>query len=187
MKGTKESEEAAGADEEQGHGLVIAPEEGRSYWQPEPANGYVIIKVEPRNAGIGGVSMSVQTVGVGGYVREHAHGENDEIIYVLGGTGTAVVDGERHPMVPGTAIFLGKCVKHTFINEGDGELRFTATILPVGLEDYFEAVGRPRRAGEPTPPAVPAARRRPRDRTRYGIQRPQMTDRAVAPPGWLVC
>lgn len=153
MKGTRKQKDAA-ADAE-GRGLVIAPDEGRSYWQPEPASGHVTIKVEPRNTGVGGVSLSVQAIGVGGHVREHAHGENDEIIYVLEGTGTAVVDGERHPMVPGTTIFLGKGVKHTFINQGDGELRFTATILPAGLEDYFEAVGRPRRAGEPTPEPFP--------------------------------
>ena len=153
MKGTRKQKDAA-ADAE-GRGLVIAPDEGRSYWQPEPASGHVTIKIEPRNTGVGGVSLSVQAIGVGGHVREHAHGENDEIIYVLEGTGTAVVDGERHPMVPGTTIFLGKGVKHTFINQGDGELRFTATILPAGLEDYFEAVGRPRRAGEPTPEPFP--------------------------------
>ena len=155
MTGTKKSKEAATEDDEHGRGLVIAPDEGRSYWQPEPASGHVTIKVEPRNSGIGGVSMSVQAVGVGGYVREHAHGENNEIIFVVEGTGTAVVDGERHLMVPGTTLFLGKNVKHTFINEGDCELKFTATILPAGLEEYFEAVGRPRRAGEPTPAPFP--------------------------------
>ena len=155
MKGNKERKEAAGAADEPGRWLVMAPEEGRSYWQPEPASGHVTVKVEPGNSGFGGVSMSVQAIGVGGHVREHAHGENDEIIYVLEGTGTAVVDGERHPMVPGTTIFLGRCVKHSFINEGDCELRFTATILPAGLEDYFEAVGRPRRAGEPAPEPFP--------------------------------
>ena len=135
--------------------LVVGPDDGRSYWQPEPASGHVTVKVEPRNSGIDGVSLSVQAVGVGGYVREHAHGENNEIIYVVEGAGTAVVDGERHPMVPGTTIFLGAGVKHTFINEGDCELKFTATILPAGLEDYFEAVGRPRRAGEPAPEPFP--------------------------------
>ncbi|MDP6573414.1 MAG: cupin domain-containing protein [Rhodospirillales bacterium] len=157
MTSRKEAKPETGtsAAGEKGVSLVVEPDDGRSFWQPEPANGYVIIKVEPRNTGVGGVSMSVQAVGVGGYVREHAHGENDEIIYVLEGKGTAVVDGERHPMVPGTTIFLGKCVKHTFINEGDGELRFIATILPAGLEDYFEAVGRPRRAGEAAPQPFP--------------------------------
>lgn len=157
MKGAKEREEAAAttAGDAPGRGLVIAPDEGRSFWQPEPASGHVTIKVEPRNSGFDGVSMSLQAVGVGGHVREHAHGENNEIIFVVEGTGTAVVDGERHPMVPGTTIFLGAGVKHTFINEGDCELRFTATILPAGLEDYFEGVGRPRRAVEAAPQPFP--------------------------------
>jgi quercetin dioxygenase-like cupin family protein len=151
MKGTRKQKDAAA----EGRGLAIAPDEGRSYWQPEPASGHVTVKVEPRNTGVSGVSLSVQAIGVGGYVREHAHGENEEIIYVLEGSGTAVVDGQRYPMVPGTTIFLGKSIKHTFINQGDVELRYTATILPAGLEDYFEAVGRPRRAGEPAPEPFP--------------------------------
>lgn len=145
----------ATATDDTGTYLALAPDEGRSYWQPVPANGHVTVKVEPATSGLAGVSMSVQAVGVGGYVREHAHGENDEIIFVLAGHGTAVIDGNRHAMVPGTTFFLGRGVKHTFINEGDGELTFTATLMPAGLEAYFEAVGRPRRPGEPQPEPFP--------------------------------
>jgi len=28
---------------------VLGPEEGTSHWQPEPANGYITVKVSPRN------------------------------------------------------------------------------------------------------------------------------------------
>lgn len=131
--------------------LALAPDEGRSFWQPVPANGHVTVKVEPATTGLEGVSMSVQAVGPGGHVREHAHGENDEIIFVVAGRGTAVIGGNRHAMVPGTTFFLGRGVRHTFVNDGEAELTFTATLMPAGLERYFEAVGRPRRPGEPVP------------------------------------
>jgi len=65
--------------------------------------------------------------------------------------GAGVVDGPSHPLVPGTACFLGYDVKHEIINEGDDELVMLWVITPPGLEDFFASIGQPRRAGEPDP------------------------------------
>ena len=53
MKGNKERKEAAAARDEQGRWLVMAPEEGRSYWQPEPASGHVTVKAESAGWALG--------------------------------------------------------------------------------------------------------------------------------------
>ena len=50
-----------------------------------------------------------------------------------------MVDGVAHPLVPGTACFLGYDVKHEIINEGDDELVMMWVISPPGLEDFFRA------------------------------------------------
>jgi hypothetical protein len=42
-----------------------------------------------------------------------------------------------------------------FINDSDEDLTFLWLLLPNGLEDFFKAIGRPRRAGEPAPPNFP--------------------------------
>ena len=60
-------------------------------------------------------------------------------------------DEERHPLVPGTACFLGPDVKHEIANEGDGDLVMMWIISPAGLEDFFRAIGRERTPGEPAP------------------------------------
>ena len=55
-------------------------------------------------------------------------------------------------MQQGTTIFLGRNRMHMFINESaEEEMTFLWLLLPNGLEDFFQAIGRPRQAGEPAP------------------------------------
>ncbi len=58
-------------------------------------------------------------------------------------------------MRPGSTFFIGRNRRHMFVNDGADELRFAWLIMPNGLEDFFRAIGRPRRAGEPTPAPFP--------------------------------
>ena len=48
---------------------------------------------------------------------------------------------------------LGRCYdgKHEIIDEGADDLVMLWFITPPGLEDFFRAVGRPPRPGEPAP------------------------------------
>ena len=84
-------------------------------------------------------------------MREHSHGDQVELQICFRGRGRVVVDGVSHPLVPGTACFLGYDVKHEIINETDDELVMLWLVSPAGLEDFFKAIGRPRTAGEPAP------------------------------------
>ncbi|MGI9336063.1 MAG: cupin domain-containing protein, partial [Gammaproteobacteria bacterium] len=84
---------------------VVQPDEGESLWQPLPANGYVELKASCSD-GETRFDSGVQCVAPGGYVREHAHDGHDELIFVYEGAGTAIVDGQEHPMRPGTTLHL---------------------------------------------------------------------------------
>ena len=131
---------------------AASADDNPSYWQPKPANGYVTIKLTPEDTGSNSASMGVQSVAPGGFVREHSHSDQDEIIYVLKGRGTAIIDGKRNAMIPGMAFFLPRIVRHSFINDGDEDLLFTWTIMPGhGLEEFFASIGKPRRPGDPPP------------------------------------
>jgi quercetin dioxygenase-like cupin family protein len=136
---------------DKGSKLVLQPDEGNSYWQPKPANGYSTVKVNPDNCSSNQVTMGIQVVAPGGYVREHWHSRNEEILFCYEGRGTILVDGEPHPFVPGSTAFLGRWVKHKIVNDGADVLKFTWTFLPPGLDQFFAGIGRPRRAGEPAP------------------------------------
>ena len=133
------------------HATVIQPSEGDSFWQPVPANGHADPKLTPANTRYGDLSMGYQTIAPRSRVREHAHGDQIELQICFRGRGRVVVNGESHPLVPGTACFLGYDVKHEIINETDEELVMLWLVSPAGLEDFFKAIGRPRQAGDPAP------------------------------------
>jgi quercetin dioxygenase-like cupin family protein len=136
---------------DKGDALVLQPDEGESYWQPTPANGYSTVKVSPRNCRSNHTSFGVQVIAPGGYVREHWHDAHDEILFCFEGTGTFLIDGVAHKAVPGTTVFAGRWVKHKIINDGPGEFKMTWTYLPPGLHNFFAAIGKPRNAGDPAP------------------------------------
>jgi quercetin dioxygenase-like cupin family protein len=139
-------------DQLRGRAVVMQPDEGPSYWQPVPANGHADPKLYPDRTGFQGLSMGFQTIAPGGRVREHSHGDQVELQICFRGKGRVVVDGQSHPLVPGTACFLGYEVRHELINECSQEdLVMLWVITPPGLEHFFEAIGRPRRAGDPAP------------------------------------
>jgi quercetin dioxygenase-like cupin family protein len=135
-----------------GRGVVVQPDEGGSYWQPVPANGHADPKLVPAVTRFSGLSMGYQTIAPGGHVREHSHGAQVELQICFRGRGHVIVDGRRHRLEPGTACFLGPDVRHEILNDGADDLVMLWVIAPAGLEDFFAAIGRPRRAGEPAPP-----------------------------------
>ncbi|HEY7649652.1 MAG TPA: cupin domain-containing protein [Methylomirabilota bacterium] len=134
-----------------GHAVVVQPSEGPSFWQPEPANGHSDPKLTPATTRFEKLSMGYQTIAPGGHVREHSHGDQVELQICFSGRGRVVVDGVSHPLASGTACFLGYDVKHSIHNEGPEDLVMLWVISPPGLENFFAAIGRPRRAGEPAP------------------------------------
>jgi len=116
-----------------------------------PANGHADPKLTPAHTRYDALSMGYQTIAPQSRVREHSHGDQVELQICFRGRGRVVVDGVSHPLVPGTACFLGYDVKHEIINETDEELVTLWLVSPAGLEDFFKAIGRPRTAGEPAP------------------------------------
>jgi quercetin dioxygenase-like cupin family protein len=135
-----------------GHAVVMQPEEGPSFWQPVPASGHADPKLFPANTRSEALSMGYQTVAIGGRVRDHSHADQIELQICFRGRGHVIVDQVRHELVPGTACFLGYDVKHEIVNDGDEELVMMWVISPAGLEDFFQTIGRPRKAGEAAPP-----------------------------------
>jgi quercetin dioxygenase-like cupin family protein len=142
-----------------GRAVVVQPEDGPSYWQPVPANGHADPKLTPDTTAFPMLSMGYQTIAPGGRVREHSHGDQIELQICFRGRGHVLVDGRRHPLVPGTACFLGYEVRHEIVNDGSEELVMMWVITPHGLEDFFKAIGRPRTPGD----AAPAPFARPSD------------------------
>jgi mannose-6-phosphate isomerase-like protein (cupin superfamily) len=136
--------------------LVVQPGEGRSFWQPLPANGYAEVHVskdsDPR---IEGFSSGIQVIAPGSHIREHQHGVEQELLFFFEGTGKVRVNGVEYPVRPGTTVYAGPGNAHEIVNDTDRDLKMMWVLMPGGLEDFFQAIGRERAPGEPAPAPFP--------------------------------
>ncbi len=132
---------------------VIAPEEGRSYWQPEPSHGYVTVTLDPTTTPYDGFSAGLQVLPPGCSVREHGHQANHELLFIAEGTGTCTIEDDTHDIGPGHTVLFGRYARHLLVNTGDTDMRIYWVFMPPGLEHWFHAIGKPRVTGEPMPEA----------------------------------
>lgn len=130
---------------------VLQPEDGVSFWRPQPTNGYVTVKTSPSYGGPEGITMGTQVIPPGCYVAEHSHDRQVEILFCYEGKGQVEVDGKTHDFVPGTTVVASPWLKHKIINSGASELKMTWTMVPPGLETFFRKIGRSRSPGDPAP------------------------------------
>lgn len=134
-----------------GEVVVLGPDEGESFWQPLPSRGYIVSKLTPDNTPYDSFSLGIQVLEPGAHIRRHAHERQHEVLFCYAGEGWAELDGTRHDVRPETTILLGRGVWHTVHNSGSEPMRLLWMIAPAGLEDWFRAIGRLRRPGEPMP------------------------------------
>lgn len=141
------------SDLKKGPARVMGPEDGESYWQPTPHQGYMTIKVGPGVAGDPdpGFAFGIQVIPPGCHVREHGHAKNTEILFIYEGTGYADIDGKRERIGPGFTLVLGKFVGHTIVNDGETDMKFAWYFTPPGLDTVVRAMGVPRKLGDEPP------------------------------------
>jgi len=138
-------------DHRKGTAIVLAAEDGEGLWQPLPSRGYVINKINPYNSPYDDFSTGIQVLEPGAHVRRHAHERSHELLFCYRGSGYADIEGRRYEVAEETMILVGRGVQHKVVNTGTTPMRLVWFISPAGLEDWFRALGRPRRPGEPLP------------------------------------
>jgi quercetin dioxygenase-like cupin family protein len=80
----------------------------------------------------------------------HYHRDFEEVWYGLGGTLTVTVDGVKHLLRSGDALFVPRGAVHRFDNLDAGEARAVITLTPaVAGKKYFEEIGAVANAGGP--------------------------------------
>lgn len=89
---------------------------------PKPAKGKVFLK-EP--LGMSGIEMSVNVFPPGWAMPfTHAHKENDELYYFVGGQGQMLIDGEVIDVREGTIIRMSPAAVRAWRNISDQNLYF---------------------------------------------------------------
>jgi mannose-6-phosphate isomerase-like protein (cupin superfamily) len=149
------SDERASAGFRRGQSLVLGAEDGASYWQPAPTDGYATVKISPSNLASNHVTVVEQIVPPGRRLPAHGHPRNEELKLIATGNGIATVQGVDYPIEPGSLCVTGRWVEHSFLNTGTDDLTILAVFMPPALEGLIEALGRPRRPGEPAPESFP--------------------------------
>jgi quercetin dioxygenase-like cupin family protein len=89
----------------------------------------------------------------GGGPGPHAHASFQESFYVIDGEIEVKTKGQSYTAKKGAfvSIPIGGMV-HCFKNESDAMAHILCTVVPSGLEEFFEEVGKPVAAGEFLPP-----------------------------------
>jgi mannose-6-phosphate isomerase-like protein (cupin superfamily) len=136
--------------------VVVQPDDGESFWQPVPANGYAEVRVSHRrHPSVRSFATGTQVIAPGCHIREHVHPAQEELLFFFEGRGEAVIDGRTHALRAGTTVYVGAGHPHKFVNtDPERELKMCWVMLPggkCGLDDFFARIGRPRRPGEPAP------------------------------------
>jgi quercetin dioxygenase-like cupin family protein len=116
-------------------GYVLGPSEGEHLIRNA---GSIFIKVDP-SKGSNNMALGTQQVPRRAGIRVHQHHEADEVLFVLEGTGFAVLGDKRMPIEKGSAIYIPKGVWHGVENP-DSELLLLWVMAPPGLEAFFREV-----------------------------------------------
>jgi uncharacterized cupin superfamily protein len=67
----------------------------------------------------------------------HSHPNGEEAVYILNGSGRALVDGEVAPVTEGSIVLFPKAAVHMLHNTGDVEMKAICFFAPAtGLENY---------------------------------------------------
>ena len=136
----------------EGIAIVLGPEDGESFWQPLPSRGFVINKINPYTSPYDDFSVGIQVLEPGAHIRRHAHERSHELLFCFRGTGAAEIAGKTFAVQEVTMMLIGRGLQHKVTNTGAEPMRLFWFISPPGLEDWFRALGRPRRPGERMPP-----------------------------------
>lgn len=134
---------------------VVGADEGESYWQPEPSNGHVTLKLTPESMPYDTFTSGVQVLPPGCHVREHGHKRNHELIFIYEGTGRCQIEGKEYELKPGVTVMFGRYARHIVENTGDTDMKMFWVFFPPALEHWFRAIGQVRQPGDPTPEPFP--------------------------------
>ncbi|HEY8368780.1 MAG TPA: cupin domain-containing protein [Thermodesulfobacteriota bacterium] len=97
---------------------------------PGHVDAFSKLLVHPTNADTTDMDFRVSTYRPRGYAEVHAHGKAEHVYYVVRGTGTIVLEGERHVAGPNTTIHVPPGVSHGIVNTGLDDLVLIVVSVP---------------------------------------------------------
>jgi mannose-6-phosphate isomerase-like protein (cupin superfamily) len=65
-----------------------------------------------------------------GEIGEEVHSGVDQILVIVEGGATAVLEGQRTTLLPGSLVHVSAGTRHNFLNEGSGDLKLYTIYAP---------------------------------------------------------
>jgi mannose-6-phosphate isomerase-like protein (cupin superfamily) len=106
-------------------------ERGNSSWRTVISAGRT-----PSNA----LTFGVARLPPGGVLQAHRHAQA-EVYFVLGGSGVVTVDGDRHVVGVGDAVFLPGGAMHSVVSTGGIDLRVAYILAADSFDDVVYVFG----------------------------------------------
>jgi mannose-6-phosphate isomerase-like protein (cupin superfamily) len=85
--------------------------------------------IYPELTGVKGATLAIVYINPGEEIKLHSHPE-EELYYIISGTGTVTLDDEEHPVGPGTAVYIAGNRVHGQRPTGNEPLYMVAVITP---------------------------------------------------------
>ncbi|WP_276274214.1 cupin domain-containing protein [Haloarcula litorea] len=123
--------------DEQPQAWMLDSQEGDAYWS---LGSLTVLKATAENTN-GSFSMIEEHVPAGQSPPMHVHQSDDEMWYIIDGTVTFEVDGERFTATNGSTVFAPHGRPHSYLTEE--ETRWLMFVHEPGLEQLWASVGSP--------------------------------------------
>lgn len=121
-------------------------EQGMQYSEESQVEGFeasspykrtLKVLLSPQINGTRNISLGMTVLDPGCSSSPHSHKTQEEIWYVLAGTGLATVAEETIRIQKGTAIYIPPEQSHQLLNEGNEQMRVLWAFSPPGPETAF--------------------------------------------------
>ncbi len=76
------------------------------------------------------LQVALMTIQPGREVGEELHPHTDQILYIVDGSGDAILDGDTSKISPGRLVFVAAGTRHNFVNTGEVPLRIATVYAP---------------------------------------------------------
>ena len=119
--------------------LHVGESEGKKLWV---ADELMAFKASGEDTD-GAYALTDSVVPPGGGPPPHLHHREDEAFWVLEGDLEVTVGETTFGAGVGSFVHLPKGVPHAYRNIGAGPARFLTLMVPAGLEEFFEEMGKP--------------------------------------------
>lgn len=91
----------------------------------------------PKTVGSFSGFMGVATIAPGDQISEHYHPHSEEFVFVVRGTLTAQLDGEKTTVPAGSGLFVPMLVRHRLLNQGEDEAFIVFHLSPLAPRPHM--------------------------------------------------